>query len=119
MVDSFLYLSCCSLPDIAFAVSALSSFVASPAQPHLEAVKHFLRYLKGTRDLGLRYSRSASGSSFYRPNLCWGCVDSDWAGCRDTRRLTSGYVLMINGAAIARKSNRSSTMAISTAEAEL
>ena len=35
-----------------------------------------------------------------RPNVLWGFVDSDWAGCPDSRRSTSGYALMLNCAAI-------------------
>ena len=45
-------------------------------------------------------------------------MDSDWAGCPDTRRSTSGFVLMLNGAAISWKSKRQSVVALSTAEAE-
>ena len=51
-------------------------------------------------------------------NLLWGYVDSDWAGCPDSRKSTSGYVLMLNGAAISWKSKRQSVVALSSAEAE-
>ena len=53
-----------------------------------------------------------------RPNVLWGFVDSDWAGCPDSRRSTSGYTLMLNGAAVSWKSKRQSVVALSTAEAE-
>ena len=45
-------------------------------------------------------------------------MDSDWAGCPDSRRSTSGYVLVLNGAAVAWKSKRQSVVALSSAEAE-
>ncbi len=61
MFGSLIYLSCWSRPDIAIVVSELSRFVSAPAQSHFEAAKHLLRYLKGTRDLGLRYSKTSSG----------------------------------------------------------
>jgi len=118
MVGSLLYLSCWSRPDIAFAVSELSRFVSAPAQSHYDAAKHLLRYLKGTRDLGLKYSKVSTMSCESRPNILWGYVDSDWAGCPDSRRSTSGFVLMLNGAAISWKSKRQSVVALSTAEAE-
>ena len=57
MVGSMLYLACWSRPDIAFAVSELSRFVSKPTQTHLTAAKHLLRYLKGTKSLGLKYSK--------------------------------------------------------------
>ena len=50
-------------------------------------------------------------------NQLWGYVDADWAGNVDDRRSTSGYVLMLNGAAISWKSKRQPVAALSTAEA--
>ncbi len=52
------------------------------------------------------------------PNTLWGYVDSDWAGCPDSRRSTSGFVFMLNGAAISWRSKRQPTVALSSAEAE-
>ena len=118
MVGSLLYLACWSRPDLAFAVSELSRFVSSPGQNHLKAVKHLLRYLKGTQDLGLKFAKPKNTGPMDRPNVLWGFVDSDWAGCPDSRRSTSGYALMLNGAAISWKSKRQSVVALSTAEAE-
>ena len=57
MVGSLLYLACWTRPDISFAVSELSRFVSSPGQKHMAAVKHLLRYLQGSRELGLEYSK--------------------------------------------------------------
>ena len=78
MVGSLLYLSCWTRPDICFAVSELSRFVSDP-DVHLQAAKRVLRYLKGTRELRLNYSRP------YGPKLnqLWGYVDSNWAGCAE------------------------------------
>ena len=118
IVGSLLYLSCWSRPDISFAVSELSRFVAAPGHAHLVAAKHLLRYLKGTYDLGIVYSRPGRGGPVDNANTLWGYVDSDWAGCPDSRRSTSGYVLVLNGAAVAWKSKRQSVVALSSAEAE-
>lgn len=84
----------------------------------MQAVKHLLRYLKGTSDLGLRFSKPKNSGPMDRPNVLWGFVDSDWAGCPDSRRSTSGYALMLNGAAVSWKSKRQPVVALSTAEAE-
>ena len=59
--------------------------------------------MQGTKDLGLEYSRQANRVD--KANLLWGYVDSDWAGCPDSRESTSGYGLMLNGAAVSWKSN--------------
>jgi hypothetical protein len=40
-------------PDLAFAVSTVSQFIAKAGPPHWMAVKHFLRYLKGSLELKL------------------------------------------------------------------
>jgi hypothetical protein len=44
--------------------------------------------------------------------------DSDYVGCADTRRSTTGYVFCIDGAAISWNSQLQHTVARSTAEAE-
>jgi hypothetical protein len=53
-----------------------------------------------------------------QPNILWGFVDSDWSGCPDSHRSTTGFTLMLNGAAVAWKSKRQSVVALSSAEAE-
>jgi hypothetical protein len=122
MVGSLLYLACWTCPDISSAVSELSRFVSAPGRPHMQAIKHLLRlrvrYLKGTSELGLQYSKPKNSGMADRLNVLWGFVDSDWAGCPDTRRSTSGYALVLNGAAVSRKSKRQPVVALSTAEAE-
>ena len=118
MVGCLLYLSCWSRPDISFAVSELSRFVSEPCHQHMVAVKHLLRYLKGTKELGLIYSKPTGLGLTDKADLLWGYVDSDWAGCPDSRKSTSGYVLMLNGAAVSWKSKRQSVVALSSAEAE-
>ena len=85
---------------------------------HLEAAKRLFRYLKQTIDLHLEYSPRTVPGFAVAENQLWGYVDSDWAGCPDDRRSTSGYVLMLNGAAISWRSKRQSVHALSSAEAE-
>jgi hypothetical protein len=119
MVGSLLYLACWTRPDISFAVSELFLFVSAPGQIHVQAIKHLRRYLKGTSELSLRYSNPKNSRPMDRTNVLWGFVDSDWAGCQDSRRSTSGYTLMLNRAAVSWKSKpRQPVVAFSTAEAE-
>ena len=54
MIGSLMYLTN-TRPDICFAVNTLSQFLTDPRSVHLVAVKHILRYLKGTIDYGLKY----------------------------------------------------------------
>jgi hypothetical protein len=120
MVGSLLYLASWTRPDIAFSVSDLSRFVSNPGKPHLEAAKRVFRYIKKTISFGLTYKTPVSHPSMPEipANTLWGYVDSDWAGCPDSRRSTSGFVFMLNGAAISWRSKRQATVALSSAEAE-
>jgi hypothetical protein len=52
IVGTLMYLTN-TRPDICFAVNTLSQHLEQPKQVHLFAVKHVLRYLKGTLDHGL------------------------------------------------------------------
>ena len=47
-----------------------------------------------------------------------GYSDADWAGDVNTRRSTTGYVIMLNNCVVAWKSQRQPTVALSTMEAE-
>ena len=68
-------------------------------------------YIKNTLDLGLTYSRDYDLSPY-------AFVDSDYGGCRDTRRSTSGHVFIMTGGAVSWSSKRQATVALSTVEAE-
>jgi hypothetical protein len=119
MVGSLLYVASWTRVDIAWAVSELSRFVSNPGKPHLEAAKGVFRYLKSTMNLVLEFGSprmSQPPVPFAMPaNKLWAYVDSDWAGCPDSRKSTSGYCFMFNGAAISWRSKRQSVVALSTA----
>lgn len=56
MIGSLMYLVN-TRPDIYYAVNALSQFMCEPKEIHLIAVKHIMRYLQGTLNLGLKYEK--------------------------------------------------------------
>jgi len=86
--------------------------MANPSQAHWEQAKRVLRYLKGTSDSALEYGKDAHGAELV------GWSDSDYASDSSSRRSRTGYVFMLNGAAVSWKSQRQQTVALSTAEAE-
>ena len=57
-IGALLYLANCTRSDIAFAVNLLVRYSAYPIRRQWNVVKHFLRYLQGTKDLGLFYKRN-------------------------------------------------------------
>ena len=112
-VGSVLYLAMISRPDIAFAVQNLGRHMQRVGPEHWVAAKRLLRYLGGTRDLGLQFNGSA-------PNVInlVGYSDADWAGDVDTRRSTTAFVFVFAGACISWASRLQPTVALSSAEAE-
>ncbi|KAG1650492.1 hypothetical protein FOA52_009541, partial [Chlamydomonas sp. UWO 241] len=113
LVGSLLYLSNCTRPDITYAVNKLSRYMSCSTPQHMQAALSVLRYLSGTAGLGLLYGPSADGS---KPVKGYG--DADYAGCVDTRRSTTGFVVTYNGTAVSWKSTTQQTVSRSTTEAE-
>ena len=52
MIGSLLYFTA-SKPDIAFNVGVCARYQAYPKESHLIALKHIIRYIVGTLELGL------------------------------------------------------------------
>ena len=113
MVGSLLYLSGGTRPDIAWAVGDLCRHMSAPTDVHMVAAKRVLRYLAGTRILGICYTGQPDGQS----NLV-GYADADFGGDLDTRRSTTGQLFTINGGAVSWKSTLQKTVSLSTQEAE-
>ena len=56
-IGALMYLANNTRPDIAFAVNLLSRYSSAPTRRHWNGVKHILRYLRGTNDMGLYFQR--------------------------------------------------------------
>ena len=73
LVSSLMWLSRTCRPDILYAVNQLAAHSRNPGPSHIVAAKRILRYLKGTRTLGLTYRR--------QPEMHVGAYsDADFAG---------------------------------------
>ena len=107
------WLSHCTRPDITLAVNEVSKFSKRPASRHWTAVKRIMRYLAGTRELGIGYQQGSGKQLALRAY-----VDSDYAGDPDTRRSTYGYLVFLAGGPVAWRSKQQQHVARSTAEAE-
>ncbi|KAL0359253.1 UNVERIFIED_CONTAM: Retrovirus-related Pol polyprotein from transposon TNT 1-94 [Sesamum angustifolium] len=100
----------CTRPDIAFAVGMLGRYQSNPGIEHWKAAKKVMRYLQGTKDLQI-YKHTENLEVV-------GYSDSDFAGCLDTRKSTSGYIFLLANGAISWKSTKQTITASSTMEAE-
>ena len=99
-------------PDLAFSVGMASRFMEKPTIMHSNAVKQILRYLKGTTDYGIVYTREEKEESLV------GYSDSDLAGDLDHRRSTGGMTFYLNDSLITWCSHKEKTVALSSCEAE-
>nr|GEV03115.1 uncharacterized mitochondrial protein AtMg00810-like [Tanacetum cinerariifolium] len=84
---------------------------AKPIKKHLNAVKQIFRYLKGTINMGLWYSKD-TGMSLTAD------ADADLAGCQDTRRSTSGSAQFLGDKLVSWSSKKQKSIAISSTEAK-
>src|SRR5207248_6657894 len=55
IIGSLTHLAIVSRPDIIFDVVKLLHYSTDPSSQHLEAARHNLRYLKGTRTISIHY----------------------------------------------------------------
>ena len=112
IVGSLIYLMTCTKPDICYAVTKLSQKLSEPTVADLNMSKFTLKYLKGSKNYGLKFMKSKE------TNLIGYC-DSDWGGSND-RRSMSGYCFKFgdSGSLISWKCKKQSTVALSTCEAE-
>nr|GFB44661.1 putative ribonuclease H-like domain-containing protein [Tanacetum cinerariifolium] len=82
MIGALMYLTS-SRPDIVHATCLCSRYQAKPTEKHLKEVKRIFRYLRGTINTGLWYTKD---SSFELTEF----LDANYAGCKDTFKSTSG-----------------------------
>ena len=106
LIGALMYATIGTRPDIAFAVGALSRFLSYPGRHHWNEAKCTLCYLKDTVSHAICYRSTASPSEAAVGHSCGvgiqptgsikGLCDSNWAGCVNTQRSTSGFVWMMS-----------------------
>ena len=108
-VGCLMYLAQCTRPDILFAVNQLSRYNNNPGSCHWQAVKHLMRYLRGTASMKLKYSRKGNEQII-------GYSDADWATDTEDRKSTRGYIFLMQGGAVSWCCKRQPTVALSPAK---
>ncbi|CAM9003853.1 unnamed protein product [Rhodiola kirilowii] len=111
-VGSVMYCMLCTRPDLAFAISVLSRFMANPGENHWHAMKFLLKYLNNIKNFGLVYACNGQKSDLF------GYVDSDYASNRDNRKSTTGLFFTWCGNCISWKSQLQYVVALSSNEAK-
>ncbi|XP_023762718.2 uncharacterized mitochondrial protein AtMg00810-like [Lactuca sativa] len=103
---------CHTRPDISYVVGVVSRFLERPTEQHNQAVKRILRYIKGTLNLGLVYTRSKEKKHIIAYS------DSNHARDVNDRRSTSGMVFYLNKNLVTWSSQKQQCVALSSCEAE-
>jgi hypothetical protein len=87
--------------------------MSNPGYEHWQGFKYLLRYLKQIVNYGLCF-----GADCTEHVLC-GFSDSDFAGCKDSRKSTSAYYFTFAGSTISWKSQLQPIVVLSSTEAEV
>ncbi|KNZ45381.1 hypothetical protein VP01_818g6 [Puccinia sorghi] len=109
------FLACRTRPDLAPAVSILSSFNNNPGIKQWQQVLHCWKYLKGTVDLKLTLRPETSDGSKSVKYF----TDATWADDLESRLSRSGSICFWKSCPIAWNSKKQNNIALSSTEAEL
>nr|GEY11024.1 hypothetical protein [Tanacetum cinerariifolium] len=111
MVGVLMYLTA-SIPDIMHATCYCARYQAKLTEKLLTTVKRIFRYLKDTIHMGLWYPKDTSFE-------LTAFLDSDHAGCLDSRKSTSGGIQFVGGdKLVSWSSKKQDCTSMSSVEAE-
>ena len=106
-IDVHMYLVNCTHLDIAFFVNLLARYSSAQTQKHWNGIKHILRYLHGTTDMGLFYSRESKQQLL-------GYADAGYLSDLHKGRSQTRYVFNCNGTVISWRSVKQIIVATSS-----
>jgi hypothetical protein len=100
-------------PELCFAFSELSRHLINPGQPHLDALEHLIGYVAKNHNTGFTVFRDDL------PLRITAYSDSNYATNIDDRKSVSGKFLFVGRTPVVFGTSRQTTLATSSAEAEL
>lgn len=101
--------------DLQFAAGVLGRSAARPTKRSWTNLKRVARYLVKHPRVAYKFDNCKVEEAV----TLVGYSDSDWAGCKESRRSVSGGIVLSAGGLLKSWSNRQATVALSSAEAEL
>ena len=123
IVGTLLYATISTRLDISYAVQKLTRQMQAPLKRHMVAAERVLRYLAGTKELGLTFGRVNEEERKSNDELLevevLAFADADWANDKLDRKSITGWVAKLNGDVISWASKKQRTVAQSSCEAEL
>lgn len=97
-------------PDLLFAVNLACQHMHQPTEANFVALKHFLRYIKGTLSHGLFLQCGPLQLTVFS--------NADWAGDPIDRRSTTGYCVFLGSSPVSWCAKKQHLVARSSTEAE-
>jgi len=118
IIGSLMYAMTAIPPDIAYAIGVLRRYNHDPSNEHMAALKRVVRYRNSTNDWRLHFGEALGGAlegalggplggEAASALRCY--IDSDYAGCPDDNKSTSGLVITFGGAVDWRSRKQKST----------
>jgi len=111
-IGTLMYLANTTRPDIIFSVNLLARYSSSPTRRYWNGIKHILRYLKETLDMGLFYANKGSADLV-------GYADAGYLSDPHKARSQIGYVFICGVTVISWRSTKKSIFATSSNHAEI
>lgn len=110
LVGCLMYAMLSTRPDLSIAVNFFSRYQTNATESQWVGLKRVLRYIKGTINYGLYFSKQCVTTMV-------GYVDADWANEQD-RKSISGYMFEILGGVVSWSSKKQNVIALSSTESE-
>ncbi|XP_059650054.1 secreted RxLR effector protein 161-like [Cornus florida] len=111
-IGALLYLVNCTRPDIIFSVNLLARYSSAPTRRHWNGIKHILRYLRGTTDMGLFYSKAPNSQLI-------GYADAGYLFDPQKTYSQTGYTFTCGDTAISWRSMKQTMIATSSNHSEI
>jgi hypothetical protein len=110
IVGSLIYMMI-TRPNLNYTVGLESQFMQVFWKPHLDGVRHTLRYVNATSNYGLFYEASTELQVH-------GYIDVDWADSISDRRSISGFMFSFGSVVVTWSSKKQPTVPLSNIEVE-
>lgn len=112
MIGCLTYAALTTRPDLCAATNYFSRYQNCYTSEHFIYAKRILRYIQSTINLKMVFNRDVSS------DVLIGFTDADWAGDKNERKSTSGYVFKVFGNVVSWSFRKQSTVSLSSTEAE-
>ena len=113
LVDSLMWLSISTRPDISNAVRVVARYCTAPRAIHWKAALGILEHINGTSEYGITFQRGTLSSTSLEV-----FADAGYASKTTDRRSASGGAIMCGGASICWSPRTQKCVTLSTSEAE-